>query len=104
MSNKQMMRLTFLGLCAVISIIACSMSGLGMGFGNNSQQADSGHQVSPSMSDLYGAMAGTYSSVETPSALDRAVALHAIQKLYGSNGAFSQDNWGYWMNIWLNSE
>jgi hypothetical protein len=80
------------------------MNGLGMSFGNNSLQEDTGNHLSPSMSELYEAMAGTYSSVETPSALDRAVALHAIQKLYGSNGAFSQDNWGYWMNIWLNSE
>jgi hypothetical protein len=56
------------------------------------------------MAELYRAMQDPYSYSGPQSELDRAVALKEIQKLYGNGGPFTQDNWGYWMNIWLNAE
>ena len=91
-----------MGLCIVAVLATCLGAGIGMSYHNPGSDSDS--QLSPDMAELYRAMQDPYSYSGPQSELDRAVALKEIQKLYGNGGPFTQDNWGYWMNIWLNAE
>lgn len=102
MANNGIMRFPLVGLCIVAFLATCLGAGVGMSYHNPGSDSDS--QLSPDMAELYKAMQDPYSYSGPQSELDQAVALKEIQKRYGNEGPFAQDNWGYWMNVWLNSE
>ncbi|VVB73012.1 Uncharacterised protein [uncultured archaeon] len=101
MAKTGLLRLSLVGLFIVASLAA----GLGLcaAMSNHNSDAESSHDAQE-LAELYAAMQNPYADYNPQSALDRAAALKAIKKLYGSIGPSSPDNWEYWVNVWLNAE